>query len=119
MAQEKYRATVKTAPKKAAGPGKRPAQAVKKGKILTFHWRGGYLTREILGEMLQIFEEEAAKKEKHAYLSLNWPQAVLQVSFKEQVPQQQVIMEEANEGEMENDATDNSEDLYTDLPQVQ
>ena len=97
---------------------KRTTQAVKKGKTLLFHWRGGYLTREILGEMLQIFEEEAAKKEKHAYLSLNWPQAVLQVSFKEQIPQQQVIMEEANEGELEQESTDNSAGLYTDLPQV-
>lgn len=98
---------------------KRTMQAVKKGKTLLFHWRGGYLTREILGEMLQIFEEEAAKKEKHAYLSLNWPQAVLQVSFKEQIPQQQIVMEEANEGEAENESTDKTEDLYTNLPQVQ
>jgi hypothetical protein len=27
---------------------KRAAQAVKKGKVLIFHWRGGYLTREVL-----------------------------------------------------------------------
>ena len=40
------------------------------------------------------------KKEKYAYLSLNWPQAVIQVSFKEMPPVQQVTMEEANEGEL-------------------
>ena len=40
---------------------KRCAQAVKKGKILTFHWRGDYLTRERLRDFLHIFEEEAAK----------------------------------------------------------
>lgn len=78
---------------------KRSAQAVKKGKTLLFHWRGGYLTREVLKELIQIFEEEAAKKEKHIYLSLNWPQAVLQVSFEDQKRELQVVMEEANEGE--------------------
>lgn len=78
---------------------KRSAQAVKKGKTLLFHWRGGYLTREVLKELLQIFEEEAAKKEKYVYLSLNWPQAVLQVSFEDKKREQQVVMEEANEGE--------------------
>ncbi len=78
---------------------KRTAQAVKKGKTFIFHWRGGYLTREVLTDFLKIFEEEAAKKGKYAYVSLNWPQAVLQVSFKEQLAEQQVVMQEANEGE--------------------
>ena len=78
---------------------KRAAQAVKKGKVLIFHWRGGYLTREVLKELFEIFHEEAAKKEKYAYLSLNWPQAVLQVRFKAEAPQQEIVMEEANEGE--------------------
>ena len=31
---------------------KRSLQAAKKGKILTFHWRGGYLTREVLNELI-------------------------------------------------------------------
>ena len=78
---------------------KRAAQAVKKGKTLIFHWRGGYLTRDVLNEMLQIFKEEAEKKEKHMRLSLNWPQAVLQLSFVEQLPETEVEMQEANEGE--------------------
>jgi len=78
---------------------KRAAQAVKKGKVLIFHWRGGYLTREVLKELFEIFHEEAAKKEKHAYLSLNWPQAVLQVRFSVEAPQKEIMMEEANEGE--------------------
>ena len=80
---------------------KRSAQAVKKGKVLLFHWRGGYLTKEIVTEMLQIFEEEAVKKEKHAKVSINWAQAVLQVRFEEQAPAEQVELEEANEGEKE------------------
>ena len=78
---------------------KRAAQAVKKGKVLIFHWRGGYLTKEVLRELFEIFHEEAAKKDKYAYLSLNWPQAVLQVRFDTEVPQQEIRMEEANEGE--------------------
>lgn len=80
---------------------KRSAQAVKKGKVLLFHWRGGYLTKDVVMEMLQIFEEEAVKKEKHARVSINWAQAVLQVRFEEQVPAEQVVLEEANEGEKE------------------
>ena len=78
---------------------KRAAQAVKKGKALLFHWRGGYLTREVLGDLMRIFEEEAVKKNKHAFVSVNWAQAVLQVSFKEELLEQQMVMEEANEGE--------------------
>lgn len=73
---------------------KRAMQAVKKEKTLLFCWRGGYLTREVLGELIQIFEEEAAKKEKHVRLSLNWPQAVLCVSFQKQLPEIQVVQEE-------------------------
>ncbi|MGN0335768.1 MAG: transglutaminase domain-containing protein [Lachnospiraceae bacterium] len=80
---------------------KRSAQAVKKGKKLVFHWRGGYLTREVVREMLRIFEEEAVKKGKHARVSVNWAQAVLLVRFEEEVPTQQLQLEEANEGEKE------------------
>ena len=80
---------------------KRSAQAVKKGRTLIFHWRGGYMTREIVQEFLKIFKEEAEKKEKHAKVSLNWAQAVVKVQFIEQVPVEELTMEEANEGEKE------------------
>ena len=80
---------------------KRAMQAVKKGRVFTFHWRGGYMTREVVLEFMKIFHEEAEKKGKYAAVSLNWPQAVVQVSFKEIPPQQEVIIEEANEGEHE------------------
>ena len=79
---------------------KRAAQAAKKGKSLLFQWRGSYLTKEVLGDLFQIFEEEGTKKEKYAYVSLNWPQAVMKVTFEKERPEQQVKMEEANEGEM-------------------
>ena len=80
---------------------KRSDQAVKKGKMLIFHWRGGYLTKEVLTELLQIIEEEASKKERHAKVSLNWPQAVLQVTFEKELEGEPFTMEEANEGERE------------------
>ena len=77
----------------------RTKQAVKKGKILLFHWRGGYLTREILSELLEIFAQEARAKDKRAHISVNWPQAVLRVRFVDGVGEEQLEMEEANEGE--------------------
>ena len=77
----------------------RTKQAVKKGKILLFHWRGGYLTREILTSLMEIFETEGKAKGKQAYVSVNWPQAVLRVRFEEGVGEEQLEMEEANEGE--------------------
>lgn len=79
----------------------RTKQAVKKGKVLLFHWRGGYLTKEVLTELLQIFTEEAQKKDKQAVCSVNWPQAVLRVTFRDGVGEEQVEIEEANEGEKE------------------
>ncbi len=78
---------------------KRLAQSVKKGKQLLFHWRGGYLTREVLLELVRIAQEEAQKREKYAYLSLNWPQAVMLFSFENQVKEEWIVMEDANEGE--------------------
>ncbi len=79
----------------------RSRQAAKKGKVLLFHWRGGYLTREALRDLLEIFNEEAAAREKHALVSVNWPQAVLLVEFADGTGQERVEMEEANEGELE------------------
>lgn len=78
---------------------KRAMQAVKKGKELIFHWRGGYLTREVMKDILLILDEEAKKKGKNAYVSINWAQAVFLVVFREEIREQQVEMEEANEGE--------------------
>ena len=80
---------------------KRSQQAVKKGRTLIFHWRGGYMTREIVQEFLKIFKEEAEKKGKYAKVSLNWAQAVVKVQFIEQIPVEELTMEEANEGEKE------------------
>ena len=78
---------------------KRAAQAVKKGKEFLFHWRGGYLTREVMKDILMILDEEAKKKGKNAYVSINWAQSVFLVVFREEISENQVEMEEANEGE--------------------
>ncbi len=73
--------------------------AVKKGKVLLFHWQGGYLTREILAEFLEIFDKEVQEKDKKACVSMNWFRAVLRVRFEDAAGEEQVEMEEANEGE--------------------
>jgi hypothetical protein len=80
---------------------KRAAQAIRKKQPLIFHWRGGHLTREVLSELLTVCEEQAAKKELHARAAVNWPQAVLQLSFIPQPPETQILLQEANEGEQE------------------
>ena len=59
------------------------------------------MTKEILAELLEIFDKEARAKDKRAYVSVNWPQAVLRVRFVEGVGEEQLEMEEANEGEKE------------------
>lgn len=83
---------------------KRAQQAARKGKNLIFHWRGGYLTREVLSEILRLLELAAVQKEKHAKVSLNWQQAVLEVTFAGTIPQESLVMEKANEGEESEDS---------------
>ena len=78
---------------------KRSQQAICKNKPLLFHWRGGYLTREVLTELLEVMAQAAKEKGKYAKVSLNWPQAVLYVTFEEEAPQEEFVAEEANEGE--------------------
>lgn len=78
---------------------KRALQAIRKEKPLLFHWRGGYLTREVLMELLHLLEVTAAQKGKYPKVGLNWSQAVLQVNFSDVMPEEEVTAEEANEGE--------------------
>lgn len=82
---------------------KRALQAAKKGKVFTFHWRGGYLTRDMLEELLELIRKAGKEKNKVARISLNWPQAVLRFDFIENQgqPEADIMLEEANEGEME------------------
>ncbi|MDD2960327.1 MAG: transglutaminase domain-containing protein [Lachnospiraceae bacterium] len=78
---------------------KRAEQAIRKKIPFLFHWRGGYLTREMLQELLMSLQKAAGKKERYIKVNINWPQAVLWVEFEEKEPAEEVVMEEANEGE--------------------
>ena len=71
----------------------------KKQPCFVFHWRGGALNRSILEEILKEAEAAAAAKEKHVRLSVNVPQAVIQVNFVDQPVGEEILTEEANEGE--------------------
>lgn len=76
---------------------KRAKQAVKKNKVLLFHWRGGYLTKEILKEILVALTTEAKEKGKIPAVSVNWAQAVIRARFLEDIEEETVEMEEVNE----------------------
>ena len=78
---------------------KRSLQAAKKGKSLTFQWRGGYLTREVMGELLEQIRKAGKEKNKTAKVQLNWPQAVIWVSYQEGNIQESFLMEDANVSE--------------------
>ena len=68
---------------------------------LTFQWRGGYLTREVLEKLLDLLRKAGEEKQKAARISLNWSQAVIRVSYVEDRGLACVDMDEANEGEKE------------------
>ena len=63
---------------------KRALQAAKKGREFTFHWRGGYLTREVLADLVDQIQAAGKTRDKKAIITLNWPQAVLRFHFVEQ-----------------------------------
>ena len=77
---------------------KRSLQAAKKGKTLTFHWRGGYLTKEIFQELMDEIRKAGKERQKTALVQVNWPQAIIRLHY-EEMSDESIIMEEANEGE--------------------
>ena len=82
---------------------KRCQQAIKKGNVLTFHWRGGYLTKAVIEELLHIIAGAANEKSRHSQVSINWLQAVIRVKFIQEQMENSVKMEDAYEEE--NDVT--------------
>ena len=79
---------------------KRVEQALrKKRERLIFHWRGSHLTREVLAELCRILTETAAAHGRGAAISVNWPQAVLQVAFTNAAAPAAVTTESAEEPE--------------------
>lgn len=79
---------------------KRASQAVRKGKPFIFHWRGGYLSRESLTAIKSSLDRAAGKKGKYARVSVNWPQAVFCASFSDRILEEELLVEEPNEGEV-------------------
>ncbi|MFT4146042.1 MAG: transglutaminase domain-containing protein [Mobilitalea sp.] len=78
---------------------KRCQQAIKKGKVLTFHWRGGYLTKAVMEELLHTVAEAAKEKSWHSQVSINWAQAVIRVKFIQEQLEDSVKLEDAYEEE--------------------
>ncbi|MBQ5682532.1 MAG: peptidase [Peptococcaceae bacterium] len=72
---------------------KRAQQAVKKGKPLIFHWRGGGLSKDVFQELMQAVEQEASKKDLHSKVSVNVPQAVFYITFQSNASMQEIIEE--------------------------
>ena len=79
---------------------KRSLQAAKKGKPLTFHWRGGYFTREVFLELMEQMRKAGKEKNKTAFVQVNWSQAVIRLHY-ETEKAETIQMETANEGEQE------------------
>ena len=85
---------------------KRALQAAKKGKPLVFHWRGGYLIRDVLTELVSEIRKAASEKGRTVSIYVNWPQSVIQASFTAEADtdktnsEEKVEMQEANEGEL-------------------
>ncbi len=65
--------------------------------------RGGYLTKAVLDELLDLIQKAGKEKQKNARISLNWPQAVIRFDYVEDhgEAEPEVVVEEANEGEKE------------------
>ncbi len=87
---------------------KRVIQAAKKDKRMTFHWRGGHLTRQVLDEILQMIQKCGEERGKFAHIGLNWQQAVLSVEFSKE-KKELLEVEDANEGEKEGDTKEEQE----------
>lgn len=80
--------------------GKRLAAVLrKKQPHFVFHWRGGYLNRELLMEIFRLSEEAAKEKGKYVKMSVNYPQSVIQLTILEHMAAEAICREEANEGE--------------------
>ena len=77
---------------------KRAQMSIRKDLPFVFHWRGGPFTREVLAELVKALEEAAQKRGRHAAVSFNRSQAVLQVHFPTELPGE-AAEEDANEGE--------------------
>lgn len=84
----------------------RARQAVKKAKPLIFHWRGGGLSKDVFGTLMQAIEQEAEAKGLHSRVSVNVPQAVFYITFESNAAVQVVTEEHVEaDGEVVMDET--------------
>ena len=84
-----------TRPEEVAG---RAAQAVRKGKPLVFHWRGGGLNREILTDLLNRCAAAAAERGKCVSCSVNTAQAVVPLDFTDAPAGEALLVQQPDEG---------------------
>ena len=78
---------------------KRVRQALRKNQEhFVFHWRGGGLNQEILGQLLEKCAGAAAERGKTVGCSLNRAQAVIQLDFSD-APAGEVLVEGPDEGQ--------------------
>ena len=67
---------------------------------MTFQWRGGYLTREVLQELLELIRKAGEERQKTPdQLQLATGGHSFQLCGKCRHPGAGVVMEDANEGE--------------------
>lgn len=77
----------------------RARQAMRKKAPLIFQWRGGGLNRDLMEQLLALLRETAAQRKLYPKVSVNWPQAVIQVTFQPAPSQTEFTAQQANEGE--------------------
>ena len=74
---------------------KRIAQYGKKGKTLVFHWRGGYLTREVMADFVSFAKKAAEDRGRSAEISVNRSQAVIHMEFSDRISETMISEEDA------------------------
>ena len=74
----------------------RIAQYVRKKKPLVFHWRGGYLTADIIRKIADMVRIEAEKKQLSPGIRINRGQSVVQIDFLAAPPEEDVTLQQAD-----------------------
>ena len=75
----------------------RARQAIRKGKPLVFHWRGGHLTRAVCRDLIDVLAKAGEPKGMYPRVILNPPQAIVSVIYTGNPNEEQYLLEEATE----------------------
>lgn len=81
--------------------GRMKAVIRKKQPYFVFHWRGGCLNRDVVERIAGAASEIAGEKGKYIRLSVNYPQAVMEIGVEDRPVGEAISREEANEGELD------------------